>query len=133
MDIDFICPCGHDKLFELCCGRIHKDISLALTAEDLMRSRYSAFVVADIQYLIISHAIKTRSSFNPTKTKIWTKSVLWKKLEIINTSQGLVNDTNGVVEFKAYFVENGVLDYIHGKSTFIRDAHNYWNYLDELN
>ena len=37
------CPCGLDKTYTDCCEIIHKDISKATTAEQLMRSRFVAF------------------------------------------------------------------------------------------
>lgn len=97
-----------------------------------MRSRYSAFVLANIHYLSESHAIETRKSFNPKETKRWTKSVQWQRLEIISTTNGIKDDNEGIVEFKAYYVENGNLEHIHGNSRFIRDKNNNWNYLDEI-
>jgi SEC-C motif domain protein len=132
MDLNLICPCGRDIKFIDCCARIHNDIKLANTAEDLMRSRYSAFVVANVDYLLISHAKETRNTFNQKKTKNWTNSVIWNKLEIICTTNGLINDKDGYVEFKAFYIENGFLDCIHGKSRFVRDSFNNWMYLDEL-
>ncbi len=132
MNIDLICPCGRNNKFNACCGRIHANISLAITAEDLMRSRYSAFVLGNVDYLSISHALKTRKTFNPNKTKIWTNSVHWQNLVVLNTSKGLASDIDGIVEFKAFFIENGVLECIHGNSRFIRDENNLWMYLDEL-
>jgi len=128
----FICPCDNTSEFKTCCGKIHNDISFAKTALDLMRSRYSGFVLANINFLISSHAVETRNEFNPTETERWTKSVQWKNLEIISTINGQPDDHDGKVEFKAYYFEKGKLKFIHGKSRFIRDLNNHWMYLDEF-
>ena len=40
------CPCGLGDNYDSCCGRLHKG-EPARTAEQLMRSRYSAFAVGD--------------------------------------------------------------------------------------
>jgi SEC-C motif-containing protein len=125
------CPCNKSNLYLVCCGAIHKNIFLAKTAEQLMRSRYSAFVLNNMDYLKLSHSSKTVKSFNFKNTSKWTKQVQWIKLDILNTEYGLVNDISGFVEFKAYFKENGFLEYIHGKSTF-EIENNHWVYLDEI-
>ena len=44
------CPCGLGDDYASCCGRLHAGAP-ALTAESLMRSRYSAFAVGDAGYL----------------------------------------------------------------------------------
>jgi len=46
-----LCPCGSGKLFQTCCQNIIANDS-AKTAEQLMRSRYSAFVLGDAEYLL---------------------------------------------------------------------------------
>ncbi|MDQ6967588.1 MAG: YchJ family metal-binding protein, partial [Mariprofundaceae bacterium] len=45
------CPCGSNKPFASCCRPIIANDS-ASTAEQLMRSRYSAFVLGDAEYLL---------------------------------------------------------------------------------
>ena len=57
------CPCGRNKTYENCCGKIHQNINKAKTAEDLMRSRYSAFTFANISYLKESHYSKNKKLF----------------------------------------------------------------------
>jgi SEC-C motif-containing protein len=125
------CPCNISVEYVNCCGLVHNSIFNATTAEQLMRSRYSAFVLDNMNYLKISHAKSTVKSFNFKNTSKWTKSVVWQKLEILNSLNGLENDQDGFVEFKAYFIEGGMLNHIHGKSRFIMED-NHWVYLDEI-
>lgn len=56
------CPCTPSKLYVNCCKKAHENIHSVATAEELMRSRYSAFVMAKIDYLQKSHYSKTRPS-----------------------------------------------------------------------
>jgi len=122
------CYCGHLKPYTDCCEKAHRNIAEAKTAEQLMRSRYSAFVLANGDYLMATHHTSTR----PTKEKKaivnWAKSVKWIKLEVLETSAGQENDTKGTVTFNAYFFENGKVDVIHEKSAFVRE-NNLWSYL----
>lgn len=115
------CPCGSLKKYNNCCALIHNNIFEAKTAEQLMRSRYTAFVIANGTFLQKSHASKTRPNTREQKDLLhWTKSVDWIKLEILKS-------TKDTVEFKAFFQLNGKLDVIHEKSQFIIE-NGYWVY-----
>jgi len=123
------CPCNINKKYSDCCKKAHDNINSVSTAEALMRSRYSAFVLANIEYLQKSHYSQTRPS-KKEKREIekWTKSVKWLKLEILNITKGTTNDTVGTVEFKAFFMENGAINVIHENSKFAIE-NNHWVYV----
>ena len=119
------CPCNPSKLYTDCCKKAHLNIHSVTSAEQLMRSRYSAFVLANINYLQQSHHSKTRPNKVEKKEILtWTKSVKWVKLTVLNS-------TENTVEFKAYFYENGSLNVIHENSSFIKE-NNHWVYKDAL-
>ena len=122
------CYCGSLKSYSSCCEKAHKSTAEAKTAEQLMRSRYSAFVLANGDYLMQTHHTSTR----PTKEKKaivkWAKSVEWIKLEVLETSKGTINDIEGTVTFQAYFYEKGKVNIIHEKSAFVKENNN-WFYL----
>jgi len=127
--IEIICPCGrNNKLYKDCCFLAHSDIHNALTAEDLMRSRYSAFVLCNGDYLLQSHSKQFRDASTIHNTISWSKSLVWNRLEIISSENGLEYDYIGTVEFKAYYQENNILKCIHEKSSFIRED-SHWVYL----
>ncbi|WP_308991845.1 YchJ family metal-binding protein [Mariniflexile litorale] len=122
------CYCGNKIPYSECCEKIHHDIHQAITAEQLMRSRYSAFVKADGNYLMQSHHSSTRPIKEKKSIIKWAKSVQWIKLEVLETSKGKSNNTEGTVTFNAYFYEKGNVEVIHEKSTFIKE-NNHWTYL----
>lgn len=127
------CPCNPNKNYTDCCKTAHDNINSVETAEQLMRSRYSAFVLANIEYLQKSHHSSSRPKTKDKKEILaWTKSVQWLKLEVINTSKGRKTDTTGTVEFKAYFIENGSIDIIHENSEFSKE-NNHWVYVKASN
>jgi len=116
------CPCNPKKKYSECCQKAHRNINAVSSAEELMRSRYSAFVLANIEYLQKSHHSTTRPSKQEKRElEKWTKSVNWLKLEVLNSAE----DT---VEFKALFMENGAINVIHENSKFCKE-HGYWVYL----
>jgi SEC-C motif domain protein len=122
------CPCGRRNTYPKCCGQKHVDIALALTAEDLMRSRYTAFTKGMGDYLMSSHHSSTRPLERKLEIVSWANSVKWAQLEIITKSEGGFNDKKGTVEFKAHFKEKGKKTFIHENSTFIRE-NGHWVYL----
>lgn len=123
-----VCPCGRKKPYSSCCGLIHTDIHQALTAEDLMRSRYTAFTMALGDYLMQSHQSGVRPEKDKASIVAWAKRVQWVKLEVLQTIAGGANDQQGMVEFKANFMEEGQAEVIHEKSAFIRE-NGHWVYL----
>lgn len=93
-----LCPCGSSKNYEICCKPFHDAFIDAPTAEALMRSRYSAFVLKLRGYLLRTWDEESRPKFLS-----FEKDLLWLSLEILETEQGLESDTEGFVEFKAYY------------------------------
>lgn len=116
-----MCHCGKLIDFIDCCGAIHSGQRFVQTAEELMRSRYAAFVVHDGEYLSKSHHPEFRFTKKQIKeTVLWSKSVEWLKLEILRTEKGLETDDFGIVEFNAFFLENGTIQCLHEVSTFLK-------------
>lgn len=121
------CFCKSNLPFENCCEPIIKGERSAATAEELMRSRYTAYVISDINYLMRSHHRSTRPLKDKKDILQWTKSVTWLGLVIVDKKAGSVNDSEGRVEFKASYLENGQLQCIHEDSFFIKEK-GVWYY-----
>jgi len=115
------CPCGTNKNYAICCGRYLDGTELPPDAESLMRSRYTAFTQANVDYLLRSHAVKTRPVKDRKNIERWAKSVIWMGLSILQTEAGEATDETGYVEFKATFLENGQPGQIHERSLFNRE------------
>ena len=124
------CPCGAEAEFKTCCEPFLKGISFADTAEKLMRSRYSAYVTADIDYLKNTLAPESRSDFDPATTKQWAQHAKWKGLKIISTELGAPDDKKGIVEFIATYEQDGEgLDH-HEISKFRKGDNGRWLFID---
>ena len=126
------CPCGRNNSYAHCCKKAHDNIFSVKTAETLMRSRYTAFTLANVDYLLKSWSKNTvdTSAKAQKELKTWTQSVTWVKLEVIKASLGKENDTTGTVEFKAFFYENGQLQCIH-ENSFFEKENGHWVYVSE--
>ncbi len=126
------CYCGNATSYTSCCEAIHLNKVIATTAESLMRSRYSAFVIANGDYLVKSHHHTTRPSNKEKKSMVrWAKSVNWIKLEVLQTTGGSTEDTEGTVEFKAFYYEDGRMQMIHEHSKFLKE-NGHWLYYGEI-
>lgn len=116
-----LCPCGCGSPYSACCEPIISGRKEAVTAQELMRSRYTAFTQANVDYLMRSHSLKTRPTKERKNIEKWAKSVVWMGLTILSTEAGEANDETGYVEFKALYLENGTPEQIHEKSLFRRE------------
>ena len=119
-----LCPCGSSLPYSECCSLIINAIKEADTCEELMRSRYTAFTMANADYLMSSHSLKTRRLKDLQSIKKWAESVQWMGLVVLNTHAGKVNDQTGDVEFRALYMERGKVQQIHENSLFKRENGN---------
>ena len=131
MKEELSCPCGKENIYTDCCGRIHENQKNAKTAEQLMRSRYSAFKFGLGDYLHKSQAPQTRNLAEKESIERWGKSVKWLGLDILNSAKGTSSDSEGTVEFKATFREKIFKKVIHENSRFIK-IEDTWYYLDAI-
>ncbi|NUR29293.1 MAG: hypothetical protein HOV83_26200, partial [Catenulispora sp.] len=110
--------------YAACCGRLHQGTAAAATAEQLMRSRYSAFAVGDAAYLLKSWHPDTR----PADLDLDPR-VRWLGLEVTATDGGGAFHTDGTVTFRARYREAGREHVLAEHSRFVRDA-GQWLYVD---
>lgn len=124
-----MCHCGENKPFSECCEPIINGQKKAQTAEQLMRSRYSAYVVVNTKYLIETTYPSQQKNFDEADIKAWAMANQWQKLEVVASQKGKPNDELGEVEFKASYLDDvGVLRTHHEKSTFVQE-NGRWYYL----
>ena len=120
------CPCGSESTFESCCEKYLLGKANPETAEKLMRSRYSAFVKREYDYIWNTHDEKTRDEISKEEIKDWSNNSTWIGLEILNTENGLEEDETGVVEFVANYSVNDQKCRHHEKSDFVKVDNNWF-------
>jgi SEC-C motif-containing protein len=118
------CPCGSGLPYAECCGRLHDGTATAATAEQLMRSRYSAFAVGDPAYLLATWHPSTR----PRSLDL-DPDVRWVGLDVLATTGGGLLAAEGTVEFRAHHLVRGVAGSQHEDSRFARVG-GRWVYVD---
>lgn len=91
-----------------------------------MRSRYTAYVRGEIDYLLRTHDASTRSSVDVRAVRKWSKTTLWLGLEIVASSE---DGDSGIVEFIARGSTGGKAFAQRERSRF-RRVDGAWFYLD---
>ena len=99
------CPCGSGRDYTDCCQPFIQGKKHPETAEALMRSRYSAHVKSEVDYICDSIHPDHRKSFDAKSVAAWCKKARWLSLEILETSDGGPQDSSGTVEFIATYRE----------------------------
>lgn len=122
-----ICPCGTGISYEKCCGRYIEGKQLPQTPETLMRSRYTAYTLANVGYIKNTMMDKALIGFNESEAATWAKQVKWMGLKVIRTY--LEHETKGYVEFIASYIDGSKQAKIHEISEF-RCYEEKWFYVD---
>ncbi len=118
------CPCGSGELFGRCCLPLHSGERQAATAEQLMRARYSAYAVVDLDFVWRSWHPSTRpAELTPDGRLTWTG------LQILDTVDGGPGEETGEVEFRAHYTHGGRAATLHERSRFAVRA-GRWLYVD---
>lgn len=115
-----LCPCCSGKSFAICCEPFLTGTAIPATAEQLMRSRYTAYAQANITYIEKTMRGEALQNFNALESSAWAKRVTWLELVVLKTGQ----DT---VTFIARFQEDGKPRFIYEASQF-EHVENQWFY-----
>lgn len=122
------CPCGSEREYEACCGSYIQGGLIPQHPEQLMRSRYTAYTQANIDYIIQTMCGAALKGFNAVEASAWATSVQWMELKVLNASE---TGDEGVVEYAAYFVLQNQMQELRERSHFVRQ-NGRWFYDGEL-
>ncbi|MEI7429940.1 MAG: YchJ family metal-binding protein [Betaproteobacteria bacterium] len=118
-----LCPCGLHQSYLACCGLYHHG-EVAPSAESLMRSRYSAYVLGLEAYLLNTwHSTSRPVALNLTEEP----PAHWLGLDV--KRQKSTGIDSAIVEFIARYKINGRAHRLHETSRFLREE-GRWYYLD---
>lgn len=122
------CPCGSQKDYASCCGVFISGLAFAPTPEALMRSRYTAYSQANIDYIAQTMTGPAAVGFDPVDSRKWAKSIKWVRLEVLESS---MKGDKGEVSFKAYFTKKNKPHVLAEHSLFER-IDGKWYYTDRI-
>jgi SEC-C motif domain protein len=106
-----LCPCCSGRSFNLCCQPFLSRKLMPETPEQLMRSRYTAYTLADIPYIEKTQSGKAAENFNADEAKQWTEQVKWCGLSVLNSN---LNE----VEYVARYMIGNQLYLLQERSQF---------------
>jgi len=123
-----ICPCGSGAYLDDCCGRFHAG-AVAPCAERLMRSRYSAYVLGDIDYLVRTTLPAQQAALDRAAMTQWSLTSTWLGLQVEASEVFGGKPEHAFVSFTARWHDETGEHAQHERSAFVQ--HNgQWYYLD---
>jgi SEC-C motif-containing protein len=124
-----LCPCGSNIAYGACCSPVIKGERPAETAEQLMRSRYSAYVRKEVPYILASLHPDHRAGYDEKRSRAWAEGAEWHGIRILSTSKGGQADSEGQVEFTVSYTEKGLKQEHHELSSFKKEG-GTWYFTD---
>lgn len=114
-----LCPCGSTQSYTDCCQPFHLGRALPTTAEQLMRSRYAAFVLVLSDYIVATTVPFAQALLDKQAIHEWAVQTDWDGLEIVDHLPKL-GKRHAQVEFRAYFLADGTRRAHHERSSFVK-------------
>lgn len=124
------CPCGSGQSFSNCCAPVVEQGKKAVTAEQLMRARYTAHTQANIAFIVRTHHPSTRSDVDEASTAKWARESQWLGLEIRNVEGGQEDDKSANVEFVARYRDQNGRRHEHAEIALFEKHNNEWFFKD---
>lgn len=123
------CPCGSGTDFDQCCEPLLKGRRKPRTAEELLRSRYTAFVERDMRYVRQTTHPRSLEEFDEDAARSWSESSYWVGLEILDVEGGGPEDDEATIEFAATYIQDEEEKVHHEFSRFKRER-GRWYFVD---
>lgn len=126
-----LCYCKSGRSFESCCQPLvqpalssesNSPAQIAQSAEQLMRSRFTAYVLKNYTYVLKTYSASKQQDLTVTQLAESAEGVEWLNLDVVSSS-------SHNVEFKAWYKEDNKFGLLHETSTFVFED-NSWRYHD---
>ena len=125
MNIEPRCPCQSGQTYAACCAPLHQGARQAVDAEALMRSRYSAYVRCDIDYIVATTVPAQQVLLDGDAMRQWSAGTQWCGLEVLQ-HWPRAGKHHAEVEFKAWFDTAQGRQYHHERSAFVCIAQRWY-------
>ncbi len=123
-----LCPCESGKLYGECCAPYHLQQKQPENAEQLMRSRYSAYALQQIDYIMQTTVPSQRALIVPNDVAAWARSVGFMGL-VVHRHVPKIGAKHAQVEFTAQLQQNGQIQPHHELSSFV-NIDGAWYFID---
>lgn len=123
------CPCQSRLTYDKCCQPYIDGKRLPEAPAQLMRSRFSAYSLGKVDYLMTTTCSAEREKLDRQELASYCRTVKCVGLKIVSTQQGGKDDPEGTVTFHASLQVNGKRHLHIEKSRFVREE-GRWVYVD---
>jgi SEC-C motif-containing protein len=125
---DTSCPCGSGQLLGLCCGRYHAGTPPP-SAEALMRSRYSAYALGLVDYLVLSTLPAQQDGLDHDAIRAWSLGSSWLGLDVEQAELIEGEPQHAYVTFTAHWRDTTGEHSHRERSAFVRNKGS-WYFID---
>lgn len=122
------CPCCSGKQYSLCCLPFLNGQQIPDSAEQLMRSRYTAYVEQNAAYLAATWHPSKHVAHLETLLSESFSATTWLSLNVTRCNRGS-HDNEAFVTFFARYLEKGRASALYECSRFLREDQR-WYYID---
>ena len=122
------CPCQSHLVYAACCEPLHRGFRLPENAEQLMRSRYAAYVLQHINYIVDTTVPSQQILLDKAAIAAWSRDTEWLGLTV-HTHTPHIKPHHAQVAFTAHFAEKGVAQQHHELSAFVKRGER-WYFID---
>ena len=127
------CACGSTVDLSQCCLPIIQGSKKAVTAEELLCARYTAFTLGEIEFILSSHHSQTRSQVDRNEIEDWSKNSKWLGLKVLGRFPDQ-RDKEGVEQttliFSASFESPGQKKQDHIEKSCFKKEMSDWKFFD---
>jgi len=118
-------------MFSQCCQPCIQGKKKVATAETLLRSRYTAFVIGDVDYIIRTQHSRTKDQAARDEIETWAKQSEWHGFTLIQTEGGAESDSKGILQFCAkYRPHNEKRVREHYENALFEKENGEWRFVD---
>ncbi len=123
------CPCGSGNELAQCCRPFLQGKAKPATAEQLLRSRYTAFALGEVDYVLKTHHSRTIHEVKREEIEDWSKNSEWLGLNIVQFEGGTEKDDKGTILFRAQYTTGGKT-HDHWEQSYFEKEGGEWRFLD---
>lgn len=123
------CPCGTGKPYAACCQPLHQGAP-ALNAEQLMRSRYCAYALGLIDYLVTSTLPAQQASLDRLAMAQWSSASTWLGLDVEQATAADPHTHRAQVTFTAHWADPGGPRQSHRECSDFVNKRGHWYFVD---
>ncbi|APW56356.1 SEC-C motif-containing protein [Pasteurella multocida] len=122
-----LCPCQSGQRYQACCQPYHQQQQFPANAMLLMRSRYAAYALKNIDYIVQTTVPNQQALLPVAALQDWADKTTWVGLDILQHVS--LSKTHSQVEFKAFFAQQNQTQVHHEISLFVNIAQR-WYFVD---